>query len=77
MQSPVRPAAPPAPEVALTITDVGQLRKDAVAGRTVTGPLPIRLPFPSFGPCVFLMSELTAEQSRPSIEFSYKRKSRW
>jgi hypothetical protein len=63
--------------VALTVTDVGQLRKDAAAGRTVTGPLPIRLPFPSFGPCVFLMSELTAEQSRPSIEFSYKRESRW
>jgi hypothetical protein len=77
IEAPARPAPPPAPEVALTITDVGQLRKDAAAGRTVTGPLPIRLPFPSFGPCVFLMSELTAEQSRPSIEFSYKRESRW
>ena len=55
---------------------VAQYRKD-FAGRTMAGPLPVPVPFPSFGPSVFLMSELTAELQAPSIEFSYKRESRW
>jgi hypothetical protein len=55
---------------------VAEFRKKA-AGRTVTGPLPVRVPFPDFGPTVFLMSELTAELQAPSLEFSYKRESRW
>jgi hypothetical protein len=55
---------------------IAQFRKD-MAGRTVTGPLPVRVPFPDLGPRIFLMSELTAESQAPSIEFSYKRESRW
>ena len=47
------------------------------AGRTSTGPLPVDVPFPNFGRTVFLVSELTAETQAPSIEFSYKRESRW
>jgi hypothetical protein len=43
----------------------------------VTGPLPVRVPFPVFGPCVYLISELTAELQAPSLAFSYKRESRW
>jgi hypothetical protein len=46
-------------------------------GRLVTGPLPVRIPFPDLGPSVFLMAELTAETHAPSLEFSYKRESRW
>jgi hypothetical protein len=55
---------------------VAEFRKKT-AGRTVTGSLPVRVPFPEFGPTVFLMSELTAELQAPSLEFSYKRESRW
>lgn len=55
---------------------VRQFRKDT-AGRTVAGPLPVLVPFPEFGPSVFLVSELTAEQMAPSLEFSYRRESRW
>ena len=45
--------------------------------RTVAGPLPVAVPFPPLGPSLFLLSELTAESRAPSIEFSYKRESRW
>jgi hypothetical protein len=37
----------------------------------------VDVPFPNFGRTVFLVSELTAELQVPSIEFSYKRESRW
>jgi hypothetical protein len=75
-----RLAPPPPPPVAspAPATDelVAQYRRNT-AGRTVTGPLPVRVPFPEFGPMMFLMSELTAELQAPSVEFSYKRESRW
>lgn len=72
-----RASAPsPAPPAAASEDVVAQFRKDT-AGRAVTGPLPVRVPFPDLGPSIFLMSELTAESQAPSIEFSYKRDSRW
>jgi hypothetical protein len=40
-------------------------------------PLPVHIPFPEFGPTVYLVSELTAEQQAPSLEFTYKRENRW
>lgn len=45
--------------------------------RVVTGPLPVRVPFPGLGPSVFLLSELTPESQAPSIGFSFKRENRW
>ena len=54
---------------------VAQYRKDV--GRTIAGPLPVRIPFPAFGPEIFLLAELTPELQSPSIEISYKRESRW
>jgi hypothetical protein len=47
------------------------------AGKSMSGPLPVHIPFPEFGPSVFLVSELTAELQAPSLEFTYKRESRW
>jgi hypothetical protein len=55
---------------------VAEYRRES-AGRTIAGPLPARVAFPRFGPSLFLMSELTGELHAPSIEFSYKRQSRW
>lgn len=79
------PAGPPPPPAAPALELPGApaaddpsaaLRKD-FTGRTVTGPLPVHIPFPEFGPTVFLMAELTAEMHAPSIELSYKRETRW
>jgi hypothetical protein len=36
------------------------------------GILPLTLAFPTFGPSVFLVSELTAENSTPNVEISYE-----
>jgi hypothetical protein len=55
---------------------IDQYRKDAGA-RAIAGPLPLTVPFPRFGASVFLMSELTAELTAPTLEFSYKREIRW
>jgi hypothetical protein len=68
-----RPAAAPEPRAEDL---VAQFQKDA-AGRRVTGPLPVRIPFPQIGPSLFLSAELTAESQAPALEFSYKRENRW
>ena len=71
-------AVPPPPPGAPSPVDqlVAQYRKDN-AGKSVTGPLPVQVPFPNFGLRVFLMSELTAESQAPSLQFTYRRESRW
>ena len=65
--APVASPAPATPDVNFTIG----------AGRIVTGPLPVRIPFPRLGPVLFLASELTPELQAPSLELNYKRESRW
>jgi hypothetical protein len=35
--------------------------------------LPIRPAFPAFGPSMFFVSELTAENHAPALEFNYQR----
>ena len=71
-------AMPPPPPAAPAPVDqlVAQYRKDN-AGKSVTGPLPVQVPFPNFGLRVFLMSELTPESQAPSLQFTYRRESRW
>ena len=72
-----RPPAVPEPRAAGSAGDlIDQFRKDA-GGRALAGPLPVTVPFPRFGACVFLVSELTAELTAPTLEFSYKREIRW
>jgi hypothetical protein len=73
--APPPPAAQPSAE-SRSEDLVAQFRKDT-GGRVAAGPLPVRIPFPQFGPLVFLLSELTPEAHAPSIDFSYKRESRW
>ena len=43
-------------------------------GRTVVGVLPVQVTFPTFGPSIFLASELTAESRAPVMELTFKRK---
>jgi hypothetical protein len=47
--------------------------KNEPGGRIVVGSLPVRAAFPSFGPSVFLASELTAEASAPSVDLLVRR----
>ena len=42
-------------------------------GGKVTGVLPVSVPFPAFGPSIFLVSELTSENQAPAAEFSFQR----
>ena len=35
--------------------------------------LPLRVMFPHFGPSIFLISELTAENQTPAVEFDFQR----
>jgi hypothetical protein len=42
-------------------------------GRTVIGVLPVHVTFPTFGPSIYLASELTAEASAPFLELAVKR----
>jgi hypothetical protein len=72
------PKAAPFPAAPSADADerIVQFSREA-GGRTVAGPLPVTIPFPHFGQGLFLRSELTAELQAPSLEFSYKRESRW
>jgi hypothetical protein len=54
---------------------VARYRNDA-GGRTVIGSLPVHVSFPTFGPSLFLASELTAEAHAPSVELAFRRVSR-
>jgi hypothetical protein len=70
-------ASAPAPAPAGGASDDLVAKYRNGAARVVAGPLPVIVPFPPLGPRVFLASELTAESRAPTIEFSYKRESRW
>ena len=47
-------------------------RAKSLSGK-VTGILPINVPFPAFGPSIFLVSELTSENQSPAAQFSFQR----
>ena len=42
-------------------------------GGKVTGILPVAVPFPAFGPSIFLVSELTSENQAAAAEFEFQR----
>jgi hypothetical protein len=44
--------------------------------RRVAGVTPVEVPFPTVGPALYVVGELTAEGSVPVVELSYKRESR-
>lgn len=74
------PASPPAPVLrdnnqradAKLQELVDRFRTEA-GGRAIVGALPVNVPFPIFGPSMFLASELTAESRGPSVELTFKR----
>jgi hypothetical protein len=84
--NPLPPAPPPAVPRTMAESDRLQQFKDDEATQAlvdkfrakskegkVAGILPIGISFPSFGPSIFLISELTAENQAPAAELSYQR----
>ena len=51
---------------------VAKLRSDKRGSRPARN-LPLRVMFPHFGPSVFFVSELTAENQTPAVEFDFQR----
>ena len=51
---------------------VDSFRSKSLGGRSAK-VLPIRPAFPAFGPSLFFVSELTAENHAPALEFNYQR----
>ena len=47
--------------------------QNEVGVRTVVGSLPVQVDFPTFGPSLFLASELTGEMQVPSVELVFRR----
>jgi hypothetical protein len=60
-----------APQAA-TQSLVEKFRADSLAGKRA-GILPIPVSFPAFGPSIYLVSELTAENQAPAAELTYQR----
>jgi hypothetical protein len=54
-----------------TQTLLDKFRTDSLAGKRA-GILPIRVSFPAFGPSLYLVSELTAENQAPTADLSYQ-----
>src|SRR5216684_1448338 len=57
---------------AATLSLLDKFRAYALAGKRA-GILPIRVSFPAFGPSLFLVSELTAENQSPSADITFQR----
>jgi len=51
---------------------VDKFRADSLTGKRA-GILPIHVSFPTFGPSIYLVSELTAENQAPSADLNYQR----
>ena len=72
---PPPPAAPIRSERGATggLNELVDRFKNDPNSRIVVGSLPVRASFPSFGPSMFLASELTAETIAPSVDLLVKR----
>lgn len=70
------PAAAPVKEsekAAAAMQDLAVKFRTTEGGRSVAGVLPVGVPFPDFGPSLFLASELTPETTPPVLELEYRR----
>jgi len=62
-----------ADRAAAAMRDLAQKFRAADGGRRVAGVLPVTVPFPAFGPSLFLASELTPETTPPVLQLAYRR----
>ena len=70
--APSPPAASPARSTDGLQSLVDRFRNEG-RERTVVGALPVEVPFPAFGPSIFLAAELTAEARPPVVELVVRR----
>jgi hypothetical protein len=70
--APPPPAASPGPPAAGLQSLVDRFRNET-RERTVVGSLPVDVPFPEFGPSIFLVAELTAEARSPVVDLAVRR----
>ena len=61
------------PDLAVALQTLVDRYQSEAGVRTVVGSLPVTVTFPSYGPVVFLASELTAEGRAPSVDLDVKR----
>lgn len=57
-----------------TLQDLVERFRNEAAGKSIAGIVPVRVMFPTFGPSIFLRSELTAESQTPVIELEFERR---
>ncbi len=65
-------AAESAPNVAPSTQALIDGYRNRAGNRRAAEALPVRVTFPSVGPSVFLVSELTGESKQPVVEFAYQ-----
>ena len=53
-----------------------RFQRENRSGARVSGVLPVQVPFPSFGPSIFLAAELQAEGQAPTVAFDYRKEKR-
>ncbi len=70
--APPPPVASPAESAAGLQGLVDRFRNES-RERTVVGALPVDVPFPVFGPSIFLAAELTAEARPPVVDLAVRR----
>jgi hypothetical protein len=90
LRGPVAQEAPPPPRTAeakaksVSPEDRAQVELQGLVdrfqsegrGRRTAGAQPVRVAVPTFGPVLFLVSELTAEGQAPALELSYERRTK-
>ena len=64
--------APPESQAAGLQSLVDRFRNES-RERTIVGALPVEVPFPEFGPSIFLAAELTAEARPPVVDLAVRR----
>jgi hypothetical protein len=64
--------APPELDTTARLQELVDRFRNEAGGRLVVGSLPVPVTFPSFGPSIFLASELTAEGRVPTIDLTIK-----
>ena len=70
---PARPRPLAEPSSAAGLQSLVDRFRNEARERTVVGVLPVEVPFPEFGPSIFLAAELTAEARSPVVDLAVRK----
>lgn len=75
LPAPPAPVQSPSPDAinAKSMQTLIERYRNEGGGRTIVGTLPVEVEFPALGPHLFMASELTAESTAPSIDFTIRK----